>query len=391
MKRSRVSLVLAAAAVLALAPASHATDLRARGILDLSLSSGTEARELNLTTQGDSNFDPYRVQLFLDAAVSPSLSVYLLLVLHEGAEDLRADGAYAQWTPWPDRDLHVQAGKIPWPIGTWEPRGYSDANPLIGTPLLYQYHTSLAWNVPTASIDQLVASAGGGQYGLIYGASPAAGMPVVDVRYWDVGAVALGALRPFEFSIGAIQGSPGWPVTDPDDTPGQTTLGRVGFMPAPGLRGGVSGAWGTWLPEWFAPQLPAGGSLRDYHEWLAMTDIEASRGRWELHGEAFLKGWQTIRTGDLRLGGGYAEAKVGLSDGAWLAARYDAIRFANVRTSAGIVRPWDDDVDRLEAGAGYRVSRDVRVKAAIQRDVTHRPAQGNETVNLFALAASIRF
>jgi hypothetical protein len=357
----------------------------------MTLSSGYDARELNGLTQGDSNFDPYRVQLFVDAAVTPTLSVYLMTVLHEGAMGLRADGAYAQWTPWADRDLHLQAGKIPWPIGTWEARGYSDHNPLVGTPLMYQYHTSLAWNVPTTSIDQLVQSAGTGQYGVVYGGKDGFGMPVVDVRWWDVGVAAVGAMRPFEFSVGTEQGSPGWPVTNSDDTPGQTFLGRVGLMPRPGLRAGVSGAWGTWMPyDEFVGELPAGGSLRDYHEWLAMSDVELDRGRWELRGEGFLKGWQTIHTGDLRLGGGYGELRLGLSDGFWLAGRAEAMRFANVRTSAGVTRPWDDGIDRYEAGVGYRVSRDVRLKAAMQRNVEHPFGVRAETSDLFALSASIR-
>jgi hypothetical protein len=283
--------ILVLAAAVALPLRAGATEVRAHGLLDLSLSSGTEAREQNLLTMGDSNFDPYRMRLFLDANVSPTLDLYVQAIVHEGYASLRADGAYAQWTPWPTRDLHVQAGKIPWPIGTWGPRTYSDKNPLVGMPLMYQYHTSLAWNLPTTSVDQLVASAGTGQYGVVYGSDMGSGMPVVDDRWWDVGVVAIGAARPFEFSAGAIQGSPGWPVTAADDTPGQTTLGRIGVMPASGVRAGVSGAYGTWMPDWFAWQLPAGASLRDYHEWLGMTDLELARGPWELRGEGFLKGW----------------------------------------------------------------------------------------------------
>ena len=395
MNHPRSPIVFASAtllvAVLTLTSNASAADVRVRGTLDLTLSSGTEARELNSLTQGDSNFDPYRFQVFVDGAVSPTLSVYLEMILHERAAELRADGAYAQWTPWPDRDLHVQAGKLPWPVGTWEARSHSDHNPLIGTPLMYQYHTSLAWNMPTTSIDQLVASAGTGQYGLTYDGSPGAGMPVVDVRYWDVGVVALGSRRPFEYAVGTTQGSPGWPVTNLDTSPGQTLLGRVGLMPAPGVRAGVSGAWGTWTPEWFAWQLPAGGSLRDYHEWLAMSDLELSRGGLELRGEGYLKGWQTIRTGELRLGGGYAETRVAIPGGAWLAARWETMRFSDVRTSAGVTRPWDDDIERLETGMGYRVSRDVRIKGALQRNVKHGFAENAEVANLFALSASIQF
>ena len=121
-----------------------------------------------------------------------------------------------------------------------------------------------------------------------------------------------------------------------------------------------------------------------------MSDLELSRGRWELRGEGFLKGWQTIRTGDLRLGGGYAETRVGLADGIWLAARYESLRFANVVTSAGVTRPWDNPIDRIEAGVGYRLSRDVRLKASVQRNVEHPFGAPRENLDIFALSASIK-
>ncbi len=366
-----------------------AAELRVRGLLDLVLSSGTEAREENGYTQGDSNFDPYRVHLFLDAKVAPTLDVYVETILHEGAMNVTADGAYAQWTPWANHDAHLQAGKVPWPIGTWGPRTYSDKNPLVGAPLMYQYHTSLAWNAPLASVDALVANAGTGGYGLGY-AYGVTGMPVIDDRWWDVGAVVLGSRRPFEYALGVMQGSPGWPVTAGDDTPGQTTLGRLGIVPTAGVRVGASGAYGTWMPDWFAYTLPPGRTLRDYHEWIAMSDVELSRGPLELRGEAFLKGWQTQSAGTLRLGGGYAEGRVDAFEGGWLAARWEALRFGDVTPSSGIARPWDDPIDRLEVGAGYRVSRDVRVKLAFQRNVRRPPGAKLEVCDVLALAASIR-
>jgi hypothetical protein len=373
-----------------LAPAAaNGTELRAHGLLDLVLSSGDEARYTNLHTQGDSNFDPYRVHLFVDAKVSPTLDVYLETILHEGYMPIVADGAYAQWTPWADRDAHLEAGKVPWPIGTWAARTYSDRNPLVGMPLMYQYHTSLAWNALAADADELVASAGAGQAGLDY-ADGVTGMPVVDDRWWDVGAVVLGSQRPFEYAFGVLQGSPGWPVTTVDDTPGQTLLGRIGLLPSPGVRVGASAAWGTWMPDWFSFRLPPGKSPRDYHEGLAMGDLELSRGPWELRSEAFLKQWETSTAGTLHLHGGYAEGRLGVGDGGWLAARYDVLRFADVTTSAGVRRPWDDAVDRLEACAGYRVSRDLRLKAAFQRDILHPFGAKDVTRDLYALSASIR-
>ena len=124
-----------ALAVLA-APVAAAPEVKVRGLLDLGLVSSVKGDSLNRLTFGDSNFDPYRLRLFLDARLSPNLELHAQTILHEGMSVIRADGAYALWTPWLDRDLSLEAGKIPWPIGTYAPRTYSDVSSFIGTPAM---------------------------------------------------------------------------------------------------------------------------------------------------------------------------------------------------------------------------------------------------------------
>ena len=159
-------IALGAWVALAVLPASVAAapEVKVRGLLDLGLVSSVKGDSLNRLTFGDSNFDPYRLRLFLDARLSPNLELHAQTILHEGMSVIRADGAYALWTPWLDRDLSLEAGKIPWPIGTYAPRTYSDQSAFIGTPLIYQYRTSLAWATPALSVDQQVAKAGTGQF-----------------------------------------------------------------------------------------------------------------------------------------------------------------------------------------------------------------------------------
>src|SRR5262249_8893739 len=153
------------------------------------------------------------------------------------ASGLYVDGAYAMMTPWASRDLHVLAGKIPWAIGTWAPRTYSDHNPLIGSPLVYQYHTSLVWYAVPPNADALLASAGRGQYGVNYfGFTMGRGMAVVDDSYWDVGVTVTGSQRPLEYALGVTAGTPGWGSTSQDENSGKTALGRIGLAPLPGLR-----------------------------------------------------------------------------------------------------------------------------------------------------------
>lgn len=375
----RIVFRLSLLAALLAPPAAAAPEWKAHGLLDLALVSSLEGRELNRLTIGDSNFDPYRVRLFLDARLSPTLELHFQTLLHEGMWGLRADGAYALWSPWPGRDLAIEAGKIPWPIGTYAPRAYSDRNGLMGTPLLYQYRTALPWTEVPMTADELVANAGVAQLDL-----EVLFLPVIDERWWDVGAVFLGSQAPWEFAVGVVQGSPSWPAPGPDNTPGMTALGRVGIVPLAGVRAGVSAADGTWMPDFFSYALPPGANVRDYHETTLMADLELARGPFEVRGEVAHRRWETATTGDLEVVGGYGEARWTLPSGHWLAVRGDALRFSDVTTSAG-VRPWDDPVDRWEGVLGTRLTREVRLKLGAQRTVRRTPgAAYRHTDFLFA-------
>ena len=389
-RRSRLALagLLLLLPVVCPATSARAEDLRVHGLLDLTLSSSDQAGAINRLTMGDSNLDPYRARLFVDGRVTPELEVHVQLVFHEGQEALRADGAYALWTPWAGRDLSLEGGKIPSLVGVFAPRTYSDLNWVFGTPLLYHYHTALPWNEVMAGVDELVSHAGLGQVD----PDPAyAYMPMVDERWWDTGVAVLGSWRPWEFTLGVTQGSPAWPAPGLDDTPGLSVAGRIGWVPTAGVRVGVSGAKGTWMPAWFEFQMPPGRSLEDYRERTLIADAEFARGPFELRGEWGNKSWDTFHTGRLRSWSGYGEARCSVGGGAWLAFRADALRFSDVTTSAAATRPWDDPVDRYEAALGYRLTRETRLKLGGQRTVWHRFAADREHEDALLASLGIRF
>ena len=378
-----------ALASLACAPAaSRAQDLRVHGLLDLTLTDNSQVAAINMLSMGDSNFDPYRVRLFVDGRVGPSLEVHVQALFHEGMAALRADGAYALWTPWEGRDLSLEGGKIPSLVGVFAPRTYSDQNWLFGTPLMYHYHASLAWNESMADVDDLLTHAGRGQWNpdeaFVY-------MPIVDERWWDTGVAVLGSLRPVEFTFGITQGSPAWPAPGHDDTPGMSVAGRLGWVPTAGVRVGVSGSDGTWMPDWFEFDLPPGRSLEDYRERTWMADLELARGPFELRGEWAEKSWDTFNTGTLRSSSAYGEARWSVGSGGWLAFRGDMMRFSDVTSSTAETRPWDDPVDRYEAAFGYRFTRDVRLKLGGQRTVWERFQAGRETEDALLASVGIRF
>ena len=393
VRRRPLTLSVTLVALLAAGNLAHAADfastIRVHGLLDLAWHSTGKAIEANQFVPGDTPFSPYRLRLYFDGQASPSVQVFVQTMFTEAA-GARIDGAYAIVTPWLDKDLHLMAGKIAWPIGTWAPRTYSDKNPLIGTPLLYQYHTSLRWDDIPADIDRLLAAAGSGASGPDYGhGAYAPGMPVVDDYGWDAGVALQGSVRPIEFALGVTQSAPGWASPGEDANRGASVLGRIGFAPMPELRVGVSGAHGAYLPRGFEPLLPKGKDERDYPQDLVLADLDMERGPFELHAEAADNNWKTPTVGTLNVKTGYAEARWTFGAGWWLASRAETMRFGKVTGTAGTFT-WDENIDRVETGAGYRVSRNVLAKAVWQHKVVHE-RQGNERFELDGAQMSIRF
>ena len=397
---SRLFVVVAIGAALAaavVAPA-HAADIQWSGLLDLVAAEHTDAYSLNTQTHGDNPWDAYRLRLFVESQVNDHLQVQGQVVYDDAVSafinGIYVEGAYVVYTPWVDHDLRVMGGKQPWMIGTYAPHTYSNKNPLIGTPLLYQYHTSLLWHDIPPSADALLKAAGSGQTGVNYGFfNEGIGIPIVDDAYWDVGVVLVGSQRPFEYSVGVTAGAPSWASTTHEDNSGKTVLGRIGFAPSPQVRLGVSGAYGPYLLDDLNPKLPPGKTVNDYPQTLFMADLELLVGHAELRAEGAHNTWETPTVGDLDVDAGYVELKYSLSSGLYLAGRLDAEQFSTIRDSVGVEHPWDWNVTRLETGIGYRVTRDVTGKLVYQRTVRGGgdPTADNYTDSIFGAQLSIGF
>ena len=219
-------------------------------------------------------------------------------------------------------------------------------------------------------------------------------MPIVYDACWDFGTVATASVRPFEYSFGFVNGSPGLQNPTLDANSGKSLLGRIGAWPLPGLRLGVSGSYGPYLPNRLDPQLPAGRSAEDYAQRLLMADAELDFGHVELRGEGFTNTWETPTVGNLDTYGYYLEGKYALPVGAWMAGRWEVMRFGDLADSTGWSRPWDDDMTRIETGLGYRVRRDVVAKAVYQLNLEQEFEAGkkeDDSYELWAVQLSLSF
>ncbi len=377
---------VATAAAQAQAPA-----VQVRGLVDLVANSGRDALAMNAFNKGDTSFDPYRLRLFVGGEMSPGLQALAQVTFSETG-GTSAEGAYFVWTPAKSRDLHLQAGKIPWPLGTFGPRTYSNENPLVGTPMMYQYHTTLRMDAIPPNADALLAAAGTGQFGPNYGSGKGfRGMPIVYDHCWDFGVTVTGSASPFEFALGIGNGTPAAPSAGPDANDGKSLMGRLGFAPRPQVRVGISAAYGPYLPERFAPVMPAGTSVGDLAQRLLMADAELLVGHIEARAEAYFNSWETPTVGELDVTGGYAEVRATVTASGYVAARYEVMRFSDLAGATTPSRPWDLDRDRIEAGVGYRVARQVTLKGVVQRNTEHASTGGTRHDDLVAAALSVGF
>lgn len=366
------SIALLATLGIAAPCAADSPNLEMRGLLDVGFATRGRGLEANWFNAGGTSFDAYRFRFFVEGAATKRIYVYTQLILDEILTH-PVYGAYVMFTPWTERDAHVMAGKMPWIIGTYGPRTYSDRKPLIGTPLIYQYHTTLRYDAMPPTADALLAVAGRGQYGVQYGTATSRfrGMPVVYDFCWDAGIAVTGSQNGFEYAAGMINGAPGWMVPYQDNNNGKSVLGRIGFQPIPMVRAGVSGSYGPYMNASLDPTLPPGKTASDYKQTLVMADFAFETGHVELRGEGYQNRWQTPTVGDLDVTGYYAEGKLGLPYSTWVAARWEQMMFSDITGSSGIPTPWNYDIDRIETGLGYRVARGTVMKAVYQANYVH--------------------
>jgi len=98
-------------------------------------------------------------------------------------------------------------GLIPGTIGSFAPRTYSDKNPLVGVPLLYNFHTAInprslgsSGTLAELSAAKDVRSRGG--------------LPVIYDACWNTGIEIYGSAGNLDYSFGILSGSVSNPTVD---------------------------------------------------------------------------------------------------------------------------------------------------------------------------------
>ena len=286
-------------------------------------------------------------------------------------EAFEAYGVYARIRPWLSKRVDLLVGRVPPTFGAFGRNSYANGNFLIGSPLAYQYLTSLRTDALPATANELLRFRGRGwrvDYSL-GNRTAGPGLPLVNGFRWDTGVQVHGFSGPVEWSGAVTTGSLSSPQVS-DDNRGRQIAGRVVLHVTPGLALGGSFARAAFLSDTLQPVLSAGARVEDGIQRGLGLDAEYSRARFIGRGEAIWSRWtlpQPFNAGQLKALALMAEARYRLVPGIHVAARAEHLGFNRI---TGTVRaPWDAPVKRFEVGTGWSILRNVMVKASWQRNL----------------------
>jgi hypothetical protein len=287
------------------------------------------------------------------------------------------DGAawYLRWHPSAARAFDVQVGRIPPVVGLFAREPYGRDNLLIGAPLAYQYLLSLRPDALPASTDDLIRMRGRGwEPSFPIGSSALApGIPIVSAFRWDTGAEAHWHAGRADVAGAVTRGSASVPAVGRDVNGGETWSGRVAVSGPGGLTVGVSGARGPWIQSSTLSLLPASLRAPDTQTLLGL-DVEFGWGRWLVHGEELRSVFDMpivdATNPEVRLAAwsGYLEARYRLHPRWQVAGRVEQLDFSTIQgtLNGGRATTWDAPVERLSADIGYRVERQLEIRAGWQ-------------------------
>lgn len=281
---------------------------------------------------------------------------------------------YVRLRPFPARKFDVQVGRIPATFGASSRSTYGSGNLLIGTPLAYQYLTSLRPDAVPATADDLLRMRGRGWLSNFPLGVTAAdrGLPVINSVRSDTGLQVHGINGIVEWTGALTTGSLSNPHGGADNDGAQVAT-RVVVRPRPSVAAGVSAARGAYLSRVVEPALPAGMRARDGVQRAVGVDAEYSEGRFLARTEVIHSNWTlpVPLTGpqaeELSATAMIIEGRYRILPGIQLALRAERLDFSRLEVR-GVRERWEAPVRRVEVGGSYAITRNVTVKAAWQRN-----------------------
>jgi hypothetical protein len=369
-------LVLAGAtAAAAQVPTEPITAADGRVVLGAEVSATVASEDPGFFNYTDYEYSALRnVRVGLAAEVRASRRIQVLGELRiDHGSHVQPFALFVRVRPWPERRFDVQAGRIPATFGIFGRTSYGAGNMVIGTPLAYQYLTSLRPDALPYSSEDLLRMRGRGWLSSfpVGVTTPDRGLPLVNTVRSDTGVQLHGVVGIVEWTGAITTGSLSNPRVR-DDNDSRQLIGRIVVRPAAAFAIGASGARGAYVNE-VVEGGASGIDADDGVQQVAGMDAEYSAGRFLARGELLFARWRLPQpladTGerDLDTRGVLVEARYRLIPGLQVAARVERLDFADIRAQTA-PEPWEAAVRRLEIGASYSIIRNVSVKGSWQRN-----------------------
>lgn len=307
----------------------------------------------NKTFKDFSNFDFIRARLFFDAQVADDATVFTQVLIDNSKFQLY--GAYLRLSELAGPGLNLHVGLIPNTVGLWGPRTYSNRNPLIGTPLIYNYHSALSL-AEFQSTPQALHEFRGKGY-------TAFGLPMLYDACWNTGIDIFGSVGMIDWSVAALSGAVSSPSIQREKDIPQIT-GKVAFYFSPMFTITLSGFAGPYLRKDADPYSDGfSGEIEDYLNLGGGIGAQYASGYLQLFGEAFVSRWEHPYLGNLDAYGGYVDGKYKLAPQWFVAGRVETIRFSEMDFGPELGKmEWDYPLNRFETGIGYNFNRNVTIK-----------------------------
>jgi len=353
----RISAVLA----LLICSSSAFAQMQISGLSDILFKNAEEEDVTNLTFLGFSNFHTLRTRLFFDGTIDRDI-FFFAQILVDNSNGFQLYAAYARFQNLSGPKLNLQFGLIPLTIGSFAPRTYSDKNPLIGVPLLYNFHTAI--EPRSLGSDGTLAELSAAK-----NARSRSGLPVIYDACWNTGIEIYGSTGKLDYSFGILSGSVSKPTAEQTKEIPQFTSHFV-YNFGPGLKFGVSAYYGPYLYD----DIFGEGDILDNANFKSSDFINSGIGyelyfakRYlEIYSEAFYATWEYPGLPDLDLISGYFEFKFKFRTRWYIAGRFGLSEPGEIETVPGISEKWDYPLKRYEFGLGYKALRKMTIKLVTQ-------------------------
>lgn len=313
-----------------------------------------------------------RVRLMGEWRIAPRFSV-LGEARTENGDGVKIPAFYGRWQPWAGRGLTIQAGVIPPVIGAFSRRAYGRDNLVIGTPLAYQYLTSLRPDALPATADDLLRMRGRGwQPSYPIGSTAiTTGVPLIATSRWDTGVETTWRQGAIELAGAVTLGAPSTPVVkDPSD--GLQYSGHAAVWLPGAITIGVSGARGAWINRSVLNLYPE--NRRDEKtQTVVGVDAEAGVGPWLVHAEwihaSFTLPFLVAPAPDhLSTDSAFAEVRYRFRPRWQVAGRLEHLGFSEITGTLnnGLPTSWDAPVERVEGVLGFRALKNLEIRGGYQ-------------------------